>query len=102
MGVTVARVPALLALAILLAVTDEATAEWFYQKFKWDVLAPLEGGSLGAGHRRHPRLVGVGGGDGRRRAPGGDLKRGDSHGGRSERAPTARLTWGGEAGAGES
>ena len=24
------------------AVTDEATAEWFYQKFKWDVLAPLE------------------------------------------------------------
>ena len=34
--------PAQLALAILLAVTDEATAERFYQKFKWDVLAPIE------------------------------------------------------------
>ena len=34
--------PAQLALAILLAVTDEATAAQFYQKFKWDVLAPIE------------------------------------------------------------
>ena len=34
--------PAQLALAILLAVTDEATAERFYQQFKWSVLAPLE------------------------------------------------------------
>ena len=34
--------PAQFALAVLLAVTDEATAEQFYQKFKWDVLAPLE------------------------------------------------------------
>lgn len=34
--------PAQLALAILLTVTDEATAERYYQKFKWDVLAPLE------------------------------------------------------------
>ena len=33
--------PAQLALAILLAVTDEVTAEQYYQKFKWDVLAPL-------------------------------------------------------------
>ncbi len=31
-----------LALAILLAVTDEATAERFYQRFKWDVIAPIE------------------------------------------------------------
>ena len=30
-----------LALAILLAVTDEATAERFYQRFKWGVLAPI-------------------------------------------------------------
>ena len=28
--------------AILLAVTDEATAERFYQRFKWDVIAPIE------------------------------------------------------------
>ena len=34
--------PAQLALAILLAVTDAATAERCYQKFKWDVLAPIE------------------------------------------------------------
>ncbi len=34
--------PAQLALAILLAVTDEATAERFYQRFKWDVIAPIE------------------------------------------------------------
>ena len=34
--------PARLALAILLAVTDEATAERFYQRFKWDVIAPIE------------------------------------------------------------
>ncbi len=27
-------------LAILLAVTDEATAERFYQRFKWDVVEP--------------------------------------------------------------
>ena len=34
--------PAQLALAILLAVTDEATVQRFYQRFKWDVLAPIE------------------------------------------------------------
>ena len=34
--------PAQLALAILLAVTDEATAELFYQTFKWSVIAPIE------------------------------------------------------------
>ena len=34
--------PAQLALAILLAVTDAATAERFYQKFKWSVIAPIE------------------------------------------------------------
>ena len=34
--------PAQLALAILLAVTDAATAERFYQRFKWDVIAPFE------------------------------------------------------------
>ena len=34
--------PAQLALVILLAVTDEATAERFYQRFKWDVIAPIE------------------------------------------------------------
>ncbi len=34
--------PAQLALAILLAVTDEATAERFYQQFKWSVIALLE------------------------------------------------------------
>ena len=33
--------PARLALAILLAVTDEATAERFYQRFKWSVIAPI-------------------------------------------------------------
>ena len=31
-----------LALAILLAVTDAATAERFYQRFKWGVLALIE------------------------------------------------------------
>ena len=42
-GATAGRAgPAQFALAVLLAVTDEATAEQFYQKFKWDVLAPLE------------------------------------------------------------
>ena len=94
--------PAPLALAILLAVTDEATAEWFYQKFKWDVLAPLEADRWALDTGDILGWFGVGGGDGRRRAPSGDLKRGDSHGGRSERAPTARLSWAGEAGAGES
>ena len=34
--------PAQLALAILLAVTDEATAERFYQQFKWSVITPIE------------------------------------------------------------
>ena len=34
--------PAQLALVILLAVTDEATAERFYQRSKWDVIAPIE------------------------------------------------------------
>ena len=34
--------PAQLALAILLAVTDEETAERFYQRFKWSVIAPIE------------------------------------------------------------
>ena len=33
--------PAQLALAILLAVTDEATAEQFYQRFKWSVISPI-------------------------------------------------------------
>ena len=23
-------------------VTDQATAEWFYQRFKWSVIAPIE------------------------------------------------------------
>ena len=31
-----------LALAILLAVIDEATAERFYQQFKWSVIGPIE------------------------------------------------------------
>ena len=31
-----------LALAILLAVTDEATAERFHQRLKWGVIAPIE------------------------------------------------------------
>ena len=34
--------PAQLALAILLAVTDEVMAERFYQQFKWSVIAPIE------------------------------------------------------------
>ena len=34
---------------ILLAVTDETTAERCYRKFKWDVLVPDRGGPLGAG-----------------------------------------------------
>ena len=34
--------PAQLALAILLAVTDAATAERFYQQFEWSVIAPIE------------------------------------------------------------
>ena len=34
--------PAELALAILLTVTDAATAERFYQQFEWSVIAPLE------------------------------------------------------------
>ena len=34
--------PAQLALVILLAVTDEATAERFYQRFKRSVIAPIE------------------------------------------------------------
>ena len=34
--------PAQLSLAIPLAVTDEATAERFYQRFKWSVVAPIE------------------------------------------------------------
>lgn len=33
--------PAQLALAILLAMADAAKAERFYQKFKWEVLAPI-------------------------------------------------------------
>ena len=63
--------PVQLALAILLAVTDEATAERFYQKFKWEVLAPLEADRWALDTGDVPRLVGVGGGDGRCRAPGG-------------------------------
>ena len=64
--------PAQLPLAILLAVTNEATAERFCQKFKWDVLAPIEADHwmLDTGHVL--RLAGVGsGGNGRCRAPGG-------------------------------
>ena len=34
--------PTQLALAILLVVTDEATAERFYQPFPWSVIAPIE------------------------------------------------------------
>ncbi len=34
--------PAQLALVVLLAVADEVTAERFYQKFKRDVLSPIE------------------------------------------------------------
>ena len=34
--------PAQLALAILLAVTDAAPAQRFYQQFKWSVIAPIE------------------------------------------------------------
>ena len=34
--------PAQLALAVLLAVTDAATAERFYQQFEWSVIAPIE------------------------------------------------------------
>ena len=34
--------PAQRALAILLAVTDAAAAERFYQQFKWSVIAPIE------------------------------------------------------------
>ena len=41
-GATAGRARPRLALAILLAVTDEATAERFYQRFKWDVIAPIE------------------------------------------------------------
>ena len=41
-GATAGRARPSLALAILLAVTDEATAERFYQRFKWDVIAPIE------------------------------------------------------------
>ena len=39
---TAARVRRSLALAVLLAVTDEVTAERFYQEFKRDVLSPIE------------------------------------------------------------
>ena len=42
MGVAAVRVRLSSRGPILLAVTDEATAERFYQKFKWDVLAPIE------------------------------------------------------------
>ena len=60
-----------LALVILLAVTDQATAERFYQRFKWSVIAPISADrwALDAGDVLG-WLVG-GGGDGRRRAPGG-------------------------------
>ena len=34
--------PAQLALAILLVVADEATAERFYQQSKWSAIAPIE------------------------------------------------------------
>ena len=42
MGLRRVRPSLSLALAILLAVTDEATAERFYQRFKWSVVAPIE------------------------------------------------------------
>ena len=60
----------------VLAVTDEATAERFYQRFKWDVIAPIEADRWALDSSDSPRLAGVGGGgDGRRRAPdgGGEL-----------------------------
>ena len=41
-GATAGRGRPRLALAILLAVTDEAMAERFYQQFKWSVIAPIE------------------------------------------------------------
>ena len=56
--------------------TDEATAERFYQRFKWDVIAPIEADRWALDSSDSPRLAGVGGGgDGRRRAPdgGGEL-----------------------------
>ena len=34
--------PAQLAPGVLLSVTDAATAERFYQRFKWSVIAPIE------------------------------------------------------------
>lgn len=57
--------------SILPAVTDEATAGRLYQRFRWDVIASIRGGPLGAGGRRRPRPSGVGGGHGRGRRPGG-------------------------------
>ena len=27
---------------VVAVVTDQATAEWFYQRFKWSVIAPIE------------------------------------------------------------
>ena len=40
-GATAGRARPSLALAILLAVTDAATAERFYEQFKWSVIAPI-------------------------------------------------------------
>ena len=63
--------PAQLALAILLALTDEATAERFYQRFKWDVIAPIEADRWALDAGDVLGWAGAGGGSGRRRAPGG-------------------------------
>ena len=38
--------------------TDEATAERFYQRFKWDVLAPIGADHWARGRRRRSRLAG--------------------------------------------
>ena len=58
--------PAQLALAILLAVTDAATAERFYQQSKWSVIAPIEADRrpLDAGDVLHWLESAAGGTDG--------------------------------------
>ena len=53
----------------ILAVTDEATAERFYQRFQWSFIAPIEAGRWTPDSRRCPRVAGLGGCDGRRRTP---------------------------------
>ena len=93
--------PALLALAILLAVTDAATAERFYEKFQMERHRADRDGSLDVGRQRRPRMARVSsGGDGQRRAPdgGGALNVRRLLGGASA---VGRLRNGGETVAGE-